>query len=66
MANKRFKLLGNASFFGDLLYERAVPAGHFLRQLERVINWQVISERLIRLYVGHADAKRVVRPMIRW
>ena len=66
MANKRFNLLGNASFFGDWLYERAVPAGHFLRQLERVINWQVISERLIRLYVGQADAKRVVRPMIRW
>ena len=58
MANKRFKRLGNASFFGDLLYERAVPAGHFLRQLERVINWQVISERLIRLYVGQAEEGR--------
>ena len=47
MANKRFKRLGNASFSGDLLYNRAVPVGHFLRQLERVINWQVVSERLI-------------------
>ena len=58
MANKRFKLLGNASFFGNLLYKRAVRPGHFLRQLERVINWQVISERLIRLYVGRAEEGR--------
>ena len=47
MGRKRFKRLGNASFVGDLLYKWAVPVGHFLRQLKRVINWQVISERLI-------------------
>ena len=32
---------------GDMANKRAVPVGRFLRQLERVINWQVISERLI-------------------
>lgn len=52
MGEKRFKRLGLGSFFGGLVYERAVPDSHFLRQLERVINWPVFSMQLIRLYIG--------------
>jgi hypothetical protein len=31
MAKKRFKELGTGSFFGELVYDRAVPRRHFLR-----------------------------------
>jgi IS5 family transposase len=58
MGGKRFKRLGLGSFFGGLVYERAVPDSHFLRQLERVINWPVFSMQLIRLYIGRAEEGR--------
>ena len=58
MGEKRFKRLGMGSFFGGLVYERAVPDSHFLRQLERVVNWPVFSMQLIRLYVGQAEEGR--------
>ena len=58
MGQKRFKRLGMGSFFGGLVYERAVPDSHFLRQLERVIDWPVFSMQLIRLYVGRAEEGR--------
>lgn len=50
MAKRRFKKLGAGSFFGGLVYERAVPAEHFLRQVDRLVNWGVYSEKLLRLY----------------
>jgi len=59
MGRKRFKRLGKGSFFGDLVYNRAVPDSHFLRQLERGISWQVFSERLIRLCGGQAEEGRL-------
>jgi len=40
------------TFFGDLLYDRTVPADHFLRQLERVVDWGEFTEQLIELYRG--------------
>jgi IS5 family transposase len=58
MSKKRFKRLGIGSFFGEMVYERAVPESHFLRQLERVISWRVFSEQLIRLYLGQAEEGR--------
>jgi IS5 family transposase len=58
MAGKRFKRLGIGSFFGNLVYERAVPGSHFLRHLERVVEWGVFTERLIRLYVGLGEEGR--------
>ena len=33
MGQARFKTLGAGTFFGDLVYQRAVPAEHFLRKL---------------------------------
>jgi IS5 family transposase len=59
MPKRRFKELGTGTFFGDLLYERAVPQGHFLRELERVVDWAVFTEQLVALYQGKG---RVGRP----
>jgi IS5 family transposase len=58
MAQKRYKEQGTGSFFGEYLYERTVPDGHFLRQLERLIDWEVFSEKLVRLYRGQAKVGR--------
>ena len=55
---KRFKNTGMDSFFGTLVYERAVPKDHFLRQLERVVNWSKFTEQLIELYDGRAEVGR--------
>ncbi|NLF01929.1 MAG: hypothetical protein GX601_13230 [Anaerolineales bacterium] len=38
MSHQRFKVLGGQSFFGDLVYEQAVPREHFLRQLEAMVD----------------------------
>jgi hypothetical protein len=54
MAHKRYKEPGTGSFFGEYLYARVVPDGHFLRQLEALVDWPAFSERLVRLYQGGA------------
>jgi IS5 family transposase len=59
MARRRYKELGTGSFFGEYLYERAVPQTHFLRQLEALVDWEAFSEKLVLLYQGQA---RVGRP----
>ena len=58
MARERFKELGTGSLFGGYLYERAVPADHFLRQLEAVVDWDAFKPTLIRLYRGKAKGGR--------
>lgn len=58
MAGRRYKRLGTGSFFGELVYERAVPESHFLRHLDQVVEWGKFSERLIRLYKGEAREGR--------
>lgn len=58
MSKKRFKGSDIGTFFGDLVYQRAVPNSHFLRQLDELIHWQAFSERLIGLYVGRAEEGR--------
>jgi IS5 family transposase len=58
MTKQRFKKLGSGSFFGDYLYERTVPARHFLRKLNEVVDWEVFVPKLIRLYRGRAKRGR--------
>lgn len=58
MGRRRFKVLGFGTFFGDLVYQRAVEPGHFLRQLASLINWEWFTDRLIRLYQGGAEVGR--------
>ena len=58
MAKKRYKEQGTGTFFGDYLYERTVPDNHFLRQLERLVDWEVFSDKLVHLYRGKAQVGR--------
>lgn len=58
MTRKRFKRLGVGAVVGELVYARTVPDNHFLRHLERVINWSGFTERLIGLYVGQGEVGR--------
>jgi IS5 family transposase len=58
MSRVRFKALGGGSFFGDLVYDRVVPERHFLRELERVMDWSVFTERLVELYRGRGEIGR--------
>jgi IS5 family transposase len=52
MEKERFAETGSGTFFGDYLYERAVPQQHFLRQLKEVIEWRRFTRKLLRLYKG--------------
>jgi transposase len=59
MSEPRFKRVGIGSFYGDPVYARAVPERHILRRLERAVDWQAFTDRLVDLYKGKA---RVGRP----
>lgn len=52
MEKPRFVETGSGSFFGDYLYEQVVPAGHFLRQLKQMIEWERFTRKLLKLYKG--------------
>jgi transposase len=58
MTRERFKELGSRSFFGDLLYEGAVPEDHFLQKLEQGVDWEVFTPKLVRLCRGRAKRGR--------
>jgi transposase, IS5 family len=58
MSGRRYKQLGKGTFFGGMVYERAVPVGHFMRQLAEVVGWDAFTDRLIRLYKGQAREGR--------
>jgi IS5 family transposase len=52
MDNPRFVDTGNSSFFGEYLYDQIVPQDHFLRQLNKIIDWERFTRRLLKLYKG--------------
>src|SRR4030066_2083124 len=52
MENPRFVNTGSSSFFGEYLYDQVVPQGHFLRQLNHIIDWERFTHRLLTLYKG--------------
>ena len=58
MGRRRYKQMGGQSFFGDMVYERAVGQDHFLRQLGAVVDWEAFTELLIRLYKGAGEVGR--------
>jgi transposase, IS5 family len=58
MANEHFVETGKGSFFGDYVYERAVPKDHFLRKLKEIIPWERFTKRLIGLYKGEGIVGR--------
>lgn len=52
MDKPRFVETGKSSFFGEYVYDQVVPPGHFLRQLNQMIDWDRFTRRLLRLYKG--------------
>jgi len=62
MGKQRFEETGRGSFWGDFLYEQAVPQDHFLRQLDRVIDWEAFGARLLALYEGQGEYGRPPYP----
>jgi len=57
---RRYREIGRGSFFGDLAYERVVERHreHFLVLLEKLFDWEGMSEQLIRLYKGRGEVGR--------
>lgn len=55
MAHERFRATGEGSFFGALVYERAVPADHFLRRLRELVDWEELTQEWVALYAGGAE-----------
>lgn len=55
MAQERFRETGEGSFFGALVYERAVPPHHFLRQLRELLDWEELTQDWVALYKGGAE-----------
>ncbi len=43
MPQQRFRETIEASFFGTLIYDRVVPADHFLRILKGMVEWEPVS-----------------------
>ena len=62
MGKQRFKNTGRNSFWGDFLYDQVVPQEHFLRQLDRVIDWEGFGARLLALYEGRGEFGRPPYP----
>jgi transposase len=58
MGRRRSKELGTGSLLGQWVYNRVVPEKHFLRQLDALIEWQVFTEKLLRLYKGGGEVGR--------
>ena len=58
MGRRRYKKTGSGSFFGNLVYDRAVAEGHFLRKLDVLVDWERFTEELIKLYRGMGEVGR--------
>ena len=55
MGRERFRETGEGSFFAELVYQRAVPPGHFLRKLRELLPWESLTEQWVALYKGGAE-----------
>ena len=58
MEQPRYVETGKGSFFGDYVYDQVIPADHFLRKLNEVIDWKRYTRKLIRLYKGEGIVGR--------
>ena len=50
MEKQRYVESGENSFYGKYLYDQIVPADHFLRMLNEIIDWKRYTRKLIRFY----------------
>src|SRR3989337_3838356 len=55
MGQERFRKTGEGSFFGELVYQRAVPQGHFLRKLRELLPGEALTQEWVALYKGGAE-----------
>ena len=57
---RRYKETGRGSFFGDLAYDGILERyrEHFLVVLERLFDWEEMSEQIIRLYKRQGEVGR--------
>jgi IS5 family transposase len=51
----RFRESGRNSFWGDCVYDSAVPQTHFLRRLGELLDWQGFTVDLANYYKGGAE-----------
>jgi transposase len=58
MGGERFQRQDRGSFFRDMIYDRVVPADHFLHQLEELVPWDRFTRKLVRCYRGKARQGR--------
>jgi IS5 family transposase len=58
MSGQRFQETDEQSFFGRFLYDRIVPADHFLRRLLGIIPWERFTKMLVTYYRGGAREGR--------
>lgn len=58
MGQPRLRETGKQSFYGDYLYDRIVPQGHFLRKLRELVPWQRYTYRLLKYYRGQGKVGR--------
>ena len=56
MGSRRFKHIGEGSFFGDFVYREMIPQDHFLVKLKELVPWERFTQQLIRYYRGGAPA----------
>jgi IS5 family transposase len=63
---RRYQDTGRGSFFGDLAYERILErySKHFLVTLDKLFDWEAMSEGMIRLYKGRGEVGRPPYPPV--
>ena len=63
---RRYHDTGQGSFFGDVAYERILErySKHFLVTLDRLFDWEAMSEEMIRLYKGRGEVGRPPYPRV--
>lgn len=53
--SERFRRAEANSFFGAFIYDRVIPAQHFLRRLRQLIDWEDITKGFVDAYKGGAE-----------
>lgn len=56
---RRFRKTWKQSFFGDFVYAQAVPADHFLAQMDRTVAWDQFTPVLLEAYKGQGKVGAV-------
>ena len=55
MSKVRCNKTGTDSFYGNFLYDQKVSRDHFLRKLSEVVDWDMVTEKLLKYYQGKGE-----------